>query len=102
MSGNPLVNQMNNSNFINAIQNSPFMKVANAVRAGGNPQVLLPQLFGGNTNQMNQMMGRVKGKSLEQLGQEMKDEANKKGIDINQLTQTLGVPESALKAMGLI
>lgn len=99
MSGNPLVNQMNTSNFMAGIQNSPIMKIAQMMKSGGNPQALFQQMMGGNANQIMQM---VNGKSPDQLGQEIKDMASKKGIDINQLTQTLGVPESALKSMGLI
>lgn len=102
MSGNPLVNQMNTSNFMAGIQNSPIMKIAQMMKSGGNPQALLQQMMGGNNAQMQQVMQMVNGKSPDQLGQEIKDMANKKGIDINQLTQTLGVPESALKSMGLI
>lgn len=102
MSGNPLVQSMNNANFMAGIQNSPIMKIAQMMESGGNPQALFQQMMGGNNPQMQQIMSMMNGKSPEQLGNEIKDMANQKGIDIRQLTQAIGVPESALKSMGLM
>lgn len=101
MTGNPLLNQMNNSNMMAMIQNSPFMKVANLIKSGGNPQAMLAQMMGGNS-EMGQLMQMVNGKSPAQLGEEIKALANQKGLDINQMTKAIGVPEGALKSMGLI
>lgn len=102
MSGNPLVQSMNNANFMAGIQNNHIMKIAQMMKSGSNPQALIQQMMGGNNPQMQQIMSMMNGKSPEQLGNEIKDMANQKGIDIRQLTQAIGVPESALKSMGLM
>lgn len=102
MAGNPLLNQMNNSNMMAMIQNSPIGKMANLLKSGGNPQALLQQMMGGNNQQFGQISSMIQGKNPNQIGEEIKSMASQRGVDIGELTKALGVPESALKSMGLI
>lgn len=101
MAGNPLVNQMNNSNFISSIQNSPFMKMANLLRSGGNPQALLNQMMGGNNQQMSQVMQIVNGKNPSEMGSMINDLAKQRGVNVKDLISSIGVPDDVVKNLGL-
>lgn len=101
MSGNPLVNQMNTSNFMAGIQNSPIMKIAQMMKSGGNPQALLQQMMGGNNSQMQQVMQMVNGKSPSDMGAMINDLAKQRGVNVKDLVSTLGVPENTIKNLNL-
>lgn len=101
MAGNPLLNQMNNSNMMAMIQNSPIGKMANMLRAGSNPQALLQQMMGGNNQQMQQVMSMVNGKSPSDMGAMINDLAKQRGVNIKDLVTSLGVPENTVKNLGL-
>lgn len=101
MSGNPLVNQMNTSNFMAGIQNSPIMKIAQMMKSGGNPQALLQQMMGGNNAQMQQVMQMMNGKDQNQINELIANTAKEKGVDLKQLAAQMGMPENARKLYGI-
>lgn len=100
MNGNPLVDMMANNPMINAIQNSPWVQIINMVKSNNNPMAVLSQL-GANNPGMNQAMQMANGKSPEEFGAMMQNEAQKKGINIAQVAKAIGMPPEVAKQYGI-
>lgn len=82
---------MNNPlSIMQGITSSPIAPIVGALRNGKNPVAMIQQMAGRNP-QMAQAMQIINGKSPQQLQQIAMNMANERGIDINQLIQSLGI-----------
>lgn len=75
---------------LQGLTNSPISPIIGALRNGRNPVAMIQQMAGRNP-QMAQAMQIINGKSPQQLQQIAMNMANERGIDINQLIQSLGI-----------
>lgn len=71
--------------------NNPMLQIMFAMRAGGNPAVLIQQLAAQNP-QARQAMQMMRGKSAAELQQMAQNMAQERSIDLNQMLQQFGVP----------
>lgn len=97
---NPLANMMNTNSFTANLQNTPIMRMAQMMKSGGNPNALLQQMLGQNP-QMAQFMQGVNGKSATDLGSMINKMAEQKGLNLSEITKAIGVPDEAVKSLGL-
>lgn len=98
--GNPLVGMMNTNSLTANLQNSPIMRMAQLMKSGGNPNAMLQQMIGQNP-QMAQFMQGVNGKTTTDLGSMINKMAEQKGVNLSEITKAIGVPEEAVKSLGL-
>lgn len=101
MSGNPLLNMMGNGGPMAMLQNNPLMQIINMAKSGnGNPMQMIQQMASRNP-QMQQVLQMVNGKDQNQLNELIANTAKEKGVDLKQLADQLGMPESARKSLGI-
>ena len=81
---------MNPMQAIGNMANNPLMKMLNMAKNGGNPQQLLNQMLQQNP-QMKQAMPFVQGKSPEQLKQTFYNMCKERGVDPQQVAQSMGI-----------
>ena len=70
--------------------NSPMTQLLRAAQSGGNPMQTIQQMAQRNP-QMMQGMQIVQGKSQQQLEQTARNMARERGVDVNQILNTLGI-----------
>lgn len=75
---------------MNNLSNSPIMEIANLVRLGQNPMSMI-QMLSGQNPQIAQGMNLIRGKNANQLQATAVNLAKERGIDLNQLAQSLGL-----------
>lgn len=94
MSGNPLLGN-------NPMANNPLMQIINMAKNGkGNPMQLIQQMASQNP-QMQQAMNMVSGHNQSEINEMISKTAKERGVDLKQLADQLGVPESARKQLGI-
>lgn len=81
---------MSNFDPLSQIVNSPIMQIANLVKAGQNPMSMI-QMLSGQNPQIAQGLNLIQGKNANQLQTTALNLAKERGIDINQLAQSLGL-----------
>lgn len=86
---NPM-QQMMGGMMRNMVGNSPLLQMLNMVKGGGNPQQLFQQMLQQNP-QMNQAMPFIQGKNTQQLQQTFYNMCKERGVDPQQVAQSVGV-----------
>lgn len=74
----------------NMAGNNPLFQMLNMMRGGGNPQQIINQ-FVQNNPRMKQAMPFVQGKNPQQLQQTFYNMCKERGIDPQQVAQSVGV-----------
>lgn len=75
---------------MNIPMNHPLAMIMQGMQRGGNPLQLMQQM--GNNPIVSQGMRMVQGKSPQQLQQMAENMARERGIDLNQLINSLPIP----------
>ena len=75
---------------MNSPMNDPLLAMAHAARTGGNPMQMLNQMARQDPR-LNQAQRMLQGKNSKQLEQMARNMAKERGIDLNQLVQSLGL-----------
>lgn len=98
MAGNPL---LGNNPMMSMMQNNPLMQIINMAKSGkGNPMQLIQQ-FASQNPQMQQAMDMISGRNQSEINEIISKTAKERGVDLKQLADQLGIPESARKNMGI-
>lgn len=97
MNGNPLLSMMGNNN---PMSNNPIMMLVNMMKNGGNPQALVQQMMGQN-KEFSNIVNSLNGKDQSQVNQMIANAAKEKNVNLKDLADQLGMPESARKNLGI-
>lgn len=98
---NPLMQMMGNAMGNNPMmQNNPIMQMISMLKNGENPQQLIQQMVGSNP-QMKQIMDTVSGKSQQEMSEYIKNAAQQRGVDLNQLAKNIGMPPEVASQYGI-
>ncbi len=101
MAGNTLLSIIGgNKPIANKIQNKPNIQMVNMMKNGGNPQALVQQMMGKNP-EFGNLVNSLNGKDQSQVNDMIANLAKQKGVDLKQLADQLGMPESAKKMYGI-
>lgn len=85
------MNGMNNMMApLSQMMNSPILQMANLVKSGQNPMGMI-QMLSGQNPQIAQGLNLIQGKNAGQLQATALNLAKERGIDIDQLAQSLGL-----------